>query len=114
VKCICCRILVYSGCWANDTPGFRRSWGKRLRDAIYKAVVGKGDLLGVDFRLTEPNSVGRAVTIDAFVGWWSADANLLVERIHKRLVARLKPESERQIEVEIVGGPDTEDFPCDI
>jgi len=114
VRCIRCRILVYSGRWDDSTPGFRRSWGKRLRAAVHEAVAGRGALWDIAFVLTEPNSAGRVVTIEALVDWWPNDSVSLVEKLRKRLVARLKPESERQIEVEIIGDPDTEDFPCDI
>ncbi len=110
MKYILCRILVYSGQWDEDTSGFRRSWGKRLRTALHEAVADEGELLGLAFMLTEPNSVGRAVTIEVLMGWCSDDADSLVERLHEGLVVRLKPECERQIEVEIMDDPDAEEY----
>jgi hypothetical protein len=106
VKCIQCRIRVYSGRWGKGTHGFRPSWGNRLYAAVQEAVAGKGELWGLAFTLTEPNSVGLAVTIGIWVGWRPGDPNLLVGRLHEQMVARLRPESERQIEVEVMDSRD--------
>jgi hypothetical protein len=110
VKFIQCRILVYSGHWDEDTSGFRRSWGKRLRTAVHEAVAGRGAIVGLAFMLTEPNSVGLAVTVEVLMGWCFDDPHSLVERLHEGLVVRLRPECERQIEVEIMDDPDAEEY----
>ena len=110
MKYIQCRILVYSGHWDEDASGFRRSWGKRLRAAVHEAVADEGELVGLAFMLTEPNSVGLAVTIEVLMEWCPDNPGSLVERLHEGLVVRLKPECERQIEVEIMDDPDAEEY----
>ena len=87
-----CRIRFHAGRWRQ-----RGRWGNRVRDAVEEAVSADAD-----FVLTPPNAAGVAVTVEAAVDCQRRDLNALVECLHQRLVTRLRPESERQIEVEIV------------
>lgn len=107
-----CHIRLYAGFWDRSSPHRSlRGWIRRL---IESALARRGELLEkMRFVTAEPNDSDLVATVETVLTWLPDDSDVLVEYLQEQLVSWLKPESEHQIEVEIMDTHATlDDFAC--
>jgi len=107
VSRVACDIYLYLGRWR---PRNRPSWKEVIHEALDNAFDYKGRVVDVAFQGIEESSDGRRLAIQVDADWWGIDPGDCRDAIHEALSARLQPEYESQIEVEVTCLSDPDDM----